>query len=83
MKEMAKDTLITGLWENESNDGKSILIGRIGANLNAVVVENPNYEEGSSQPKFLLYFFNGKQEDLKNVLEDIYKSNSWLEFINL
>ena len=54
---MAKDTLITGLWENESNDGKSILIGRIGANLNAVVVENPNYEEGSSQPKFLLYFF--------------------------
>mgnify|MGYP000977195652 FL=1 len=22
------------------------------------------------------HFFNGKQEDLKNVLEDIYKSNS-------
>ena len=62
MKETAKDTLITGLWENENSDGKSMLIGRIGANLNAVVVENPNYEEGSSQPKFLLYFFNGKQE---------------------
>ena len=66
MKEIAKDTLITGLWENESNDGKSILIGRIGANLNAVVVENPNYEEGSSQPKFLLYFFNGKKEKIKS-----------------
>ncbi|MCI5539610.1 hypothetical protein [Campylobacter lanienae] len=66
MKETTRDTLITGLWENESSDGKSILIGRIGANLNAVVVENPNYEDGSTQPKFLLYFFNGKQEKIKS-----------------
>lgn len=65
MQELQKDTLITGLWENESNDSKSLLIGRIGANLNAVVVENPNYIENSTQPKFLLYFFNGKQEDIK------------------
>ncbi len=66
MKETTKDTLITGLWENENSDGKSILIGRIGTNLNAVVVENPNYEDGSTQPKFLLYFFNGKQEKIKS-----------------
>ena len=66
MQELQKDTLITGLWEHESNDGKSMLIGRIGAHLNAVVVENPNYVEDSTKPKFLLYFFNGKQENIKS-----------------
>lgn len=66
MRELTKDTLITGLWKNESVDGKTMLIGRIGANLNAVVVENPNFIEGSTQPNFLLYFFNGKQEKIKS-----------------
>jgi hypothetical protein len=66
MKDFEKGTLITGLWQIESNNNKPLLIGRVGANLNAVVVDNPQYVEGGKNPKFLLYFFNGKQEDIKN-----------------
>lgn len=81
MKEVTKDTLITGLWENKTNDDKLMLIGRIGSNLNAVVVENPNYEEGSTQPKFLLYFFNGRQEAAKRY-DFTKKRNNISEKIN-
>ncbi len=65
MNDLQKSTLITGLWEVQNTNEDNILIGRIGSNLNAVVVENPNYDEEKNTPKFLLYFFNGKQEEIK------------------
>lgn len=71
MKDLQKGTLITGLWEHENSEGRPMLIGRVGANLNAVVVENPKYDPKKKTPKFLLYFFNGKQEDIKNHIDEI------------
>ena len=66
MKEK-KGSLITGLWKHQNAYNEDILIGRIGANLNAVVVKNPDYEEGGMRPQFLLYFFNGRQEEFVNI----------------
>ena len=66
MKEK-KGSLITGLWKHQNASGEDILIGRIGANLNAVVVKNPDYEVGEMRPEFLLYFFNGKQSEFVNI----------------
>lgn len=66
-KNQQNSSLITGLWKHENIQGENILIGRIGGNLNAVVVKNPNYKEGSKNPDFLLYFFNGKYQDIDNL----------------
>ena len=66
MKEK-KGSLITGLWKHQNASGEDILIGRIGANLNAVVVKNPDYEKDGMRPEFLLYFFNGKQGEFVNA----------------
>lgn len=57
-------TLITGLWRNKNSLGEEILVGKIGVNLTAMVVKNPNYEEGWRYPEFLLYFGNGRQMEV-------------------
>ncbi|EAI3906319.1 TPA: hypothetical protein R1703_001357 [Campylobacter lari] len=59
-------SLITGLWKHKNAKGDEILIGRIGGNLNAVVVKNPKYNKNTKNPEFLLYFFNG-QQDIENL----------------
>ena len=41
-----------------------MLVGKIGVNLTAMVVKNPNYEEGWRYPEFLLYFGNGRQMEV-------------------
>ncbi|ECP8539934.1 TPA: hypothetical protein ACTN4L_001728 [Campylobacter jejuni] len=63
-KDQQQGSLITGLWKHKNAKGEDVLIGRIGGNLNAVIVKNPHYKKGSKNPDFLLYFFNGKVEDI-------------------
>ncbi|EAJ2846395.1 TPA: hypothetical protein SBB50_001767 [Campylobacter jejuni] len=71
-KEQQQSSLITGLWKHKNLKGEEVLIGRIGGNLNAVVVKNPNFDKNDKKPEFLLYFFNG-QQDINKINFDFNK----------
>jgi len=66
LSEVKNSTLITGLWKHIGDDGKEILIGRIGHNLNAIIVENKTKE--GKQPDFHLFFYNGSIDDAKKAM---------------
>ena len=57
-------TLITGLWKHKNSEGEVFLSGKIGVNLSAIIVKNPDYEEGHRMPEYLLYFGNGRQSEV-------------------
>lgn len=65
---MKNSTLITGLWQHENENGEEFLIGRIGHNLNAVIVQNKTKE--GNQPDFHLFFFNGSVDDAKKAIAE-------------
>lgn len=65
--DMKNSSLITGLWKHENEHGEEFLIGRIGHNLNAVVVQNKTKE--GNQPDFHLFFFNGSIDDAKKAFK--------------
>jgi len=70
MNKQEKTTLITGLWKNKNKNGE-FLIGRIGANLYAIVI--PNATKKENQPDSYLYFVNGSKDEVQNFIDK--KSN--------
>jgi len=71
-----KSSLITGLWEKEFEDGNKYFIGRIGHNLNAVIIPNKKKREAkeSKDPGYFLYFVNGTREDIVKMVKESYTS---------
>lgn len=66
--DIKNSSLITGLWKHENEQGEKFLIGRIGHNLNAIVVQNKTKE--GKQPDFHLFFFNGSIDDAKKAITE-------------
>ena len=40
-------TLITGLWKHKNSEGEVVLSGKIGVNLTAIIVKNPDTKRGT------------------------------------
>jgi hypothetical protein len=53
---------------NNNDTGEKFLIGRIGHNLNAIVVQNKTKE--GKQPDFHLFFINGSIDDSKKAITE-------------
>ncbi len=66
--------LITGLWKRETQEGQTYLIGRIGSNLNAVIVPNKS-KLHNNQPDYYLFFTNGKQDDIESEVNKIFQKD--------
>ena len=76
-KKLHKSALITGLWKRKTENGETYLIGRVGSNLNAVVVPNKSKEK-ENEPDYYLFFTNGPQSSIAREIDSISQSKELL-----